>query len=79
MQGNAHASTMPVGNWYGAMRVTFLSLARNPGVSDKLRQGVTPAQLNFSPASFAILRLSAISRRIMASISFGVSGAGSTP
>jgi len=40
MQRNAHASTMPVGNWYGAMRVTFLSLARNPGVSGKLRRGV---------------------------------------
>jgi len=38
MQGNAHASTMPVGNCYGAMRVTFLSLACNRGVSDKLRQ-----------------------------------------
>src|SRR5262245_20425998 len=36
-------------------------------------------QLNLSPASFAILRLRAISRRIMASISSGVSGAGSTP
>jgi hypothetical protein len=38
MQGNAHASTMPVGNWYGAIRVTFLSLAGNPGVRGKLRQ-----------------------------------------
>jgi len=36
-------------------------------------------QLNFRPASLAILRLSAISRRIIASISFGVIGAGSTP
>jgi hypothetical protein len=38
MQGNAQASTMPVGNCYGAMRVTFLSLRCNRGVSDKLRQ-----------------------------------------